>query len=383
MQLQNYIAKFSRHVALPNFGKHGLDRLKNSSALIVGAGGLGVPIAQYLAASGLGNLSIIDHDVIDFSNLSRQIIYAEDDVGKKKSLVLYSKLNQLHSHLNINYYDYKLTEKNAKNILTQYDFIINASDNFQTRYIINFYSCELKKSWLDLASVGYEGQMALFINERGCYHCLFPNVSDTAENCNDFGIFSPVCGVIASLGASETIKFLIGIDNNKENYLYKFNSFDLKLNKFSWEKNIHCQICNSDNLNKNLKNYNTFINLNTFSEIEKSKNDVYLNLIEVFKKEKNKKIIILDFSYFGMINDSIFENEVFLKNNLSSEIKRVNLDYLIKENDFINNYFKLKDNVFFICLCEYGKKSEIACAYLQGEGFLCYKLGLLPSGQQT
>ncbi|CAF1096295.1 unnamed protein product [Adineta ricciae] len=210
------VQRYSRQLILSDFGVHAQERLKDSSALIIGCGGLGSPAALYLASSGLGRLGLVDHDDVDMSNLHRQIIHRETTVGKTKVESAQLTCTQINSSLKIDTYNLLLTSENILDIVTHYDVILDCTDNVITRYLIND-ACVLSHKPLISASViRFEGQLTVwnYLEKNGpCYRCLYPQAppAETVSTCSDVGVLGPVCGTLGSLQALEAIKLLTKI----------------------------------------------------------------------------------------------------------------------------------------------------------------------------
>ena len=210
------VQRYSRQLIISEFGVQAQERLKNSSALIIGCGGLGSPVALYLASSGLGRLGLVDHDNVDVSNLHRQIIHRQTTIGKTKVDSARLTCSELNSSLKIDTHNQLLTHENIMDIVKQYDVILDCTDNVITRYLIND-ACVLSKKPLVSASViRFEGQLTVWnhLEKNGpCYRCLYPQAppAETVSTCSDVGVLGPVCGTLGSLQALEAIKILTKI----------------------------------------------------------------------------------------------------------------------------------------------------------------------------
>lgn len=207
------VKRYSRQLILAEFGVHAQERLKNSSALIIGCGGLGSPAALYLASSGLGRLGLVDHDNVDISNLHRQIIHRETTIGKTKVESAQLTCSQLNSSLKIDSYNQLLTHENIMDIVKQYDVILDCTDNVTTRYLINDACVLCHKPLVSASVIRFEGQLTVwnYVEKDGpCYRCLYPQPppAETVSTCSDVGVLGPVCGTLGSLQALEAIKIL-------------------------------------------------------------------------------------------------------------------------------------------------------------------------------
>ena len=210
------VQRYSRQLILSEFGVHAQERLKNSSALVIGCGGLGSPAALYLASSGLGRLGLVDHDTVDVSNLHRQVIHRETTVGKTKVESAQLTCSQLNSTLKIDTYNQLLTSENIMDIVKQYDVILDCTDNVITRYLINDACVLCKKPLVSASVIRFEGQLTVwnYTEMNGpCYRCLYPQAppAETVSTCSDVGVLGPVCGTLGSLQALEAVKILTKI----------------------------------------------------------------------------------------------------------------------------------------------------------------------------
>jgi sulfur-carrier protein adenylyltransferase/sulfurtransferase len=237
------LARYARHFALPDFGMEGQKRLKNSSVLVVGAGGLGSPMLLYLAAAGVGRIGIVDPDVVDTSNLQRQVLYNTADIGKSKAETAREKLLAMNPHITIDAYFMPLTKENALDLVAKYDIVADGTDNFQTRYLVND-ACVLTGKVNVYASIfRFEGQVSVFNlgknGERGVnYRDLFPSPPPPGlvPDCAEGGVLGVLPGIIGSMQASEVIKVLAGIGEPLAGRLFVFDAASfttrvLKINK--------------------------------------------------------------------------------------------------------------------------------------------------------
>lgn len=214
MPNNGFTDKYSRQIKLPEFGSTGQEKLGHAKVLIVGMGGLGCPAAQYLAAAGVGTLGLMDHDVVNLSNLHRQILYTESDVGKPKVEVAKSALQRLNSDVHLISIPERLDENNALSLFEEYDLIIDGSDNFQTKYLINDASVLTNKPWIYASIYKYQGQLSVFNLEGGpTYRCLFPTMTNQNVSCEEVGVIGVLPGVLGILQATEAIKMILNAGN--------------------------------------------------------------------------------------------------------------------------------------------------------------------------
>ncbi|MDN3594907.1 HesA/MoeB/ThiF family protein [Zunongwangia endophytica] len=206
--------RYTRQTRLQGFGEAGQQKLANASVLVVGAGGLGVPVLQYLCGMGVGKIGIVDNDLIDISNLQRQILYSENDIGKPKVEIAKARLQALNSEIEITTFSTFITTENALDIIANFDVVVDASDNFPTRYLVNDACVILKKPLVYGAIQAFEGQVSVFNYKGGpTYRCLFPEMPnpETIPDCNENGVLGIIPGIIGSLQALEAVKVITGI----------------------------------------------------------------------------------------------------------------------------------------------------------------------------
>src|SRR5437867_2915095 len=240
------IKRYSRHLILPEVGMAGQLKLKQSSALIIGAGGLGVPLTQYLSAAGVGRLGIVDFDVIDESNLQRQVLYGTKDVGRKKLEVAKERAAQINPNVDVQGYDTRLTSDNALDILKDYDVVIDGTDNFPTRYLVNDASVLLKKPNVYGSIFRFEGQASVFDARKGpCYRCLYaePPPPGLVPSCAEGGVLGVLPGIIGSIQAMETIKLIVGAGEPLIGRLLLFDALKLQFRELKLAKDPDCPVC--------------------------------------------------------------------------------------------------------------------------------------------
>ncbi len=242
--------RYEKHIDLPMFGEKHQEKLLQSKVAIIGAGGLGCPTALYLCASGLGQMVLIDDDKVSLSNLARQVLYSYDDLGINKVNVAKKKLNAINPDCNVEEICERLSHNNATKYLKDCDLIIDASDNFKTRFTLNEIAFKLKKPLLSGAVVHYTGQVALFHpsyeSENPCYNCLYPTQPKHHEMpaCVDSGVLSPVTGTIGSIMATETIKQLTRLpDRLPYNKMIIYGALDNRFDKITIKKRKECSTC--------------------------------------------------------------------------------------------------------------------------------------------
>jgi adenylyltransferase/sulfurtransferase len=222
------LKRYNKQIMLPEIGLSGQNKLKSAKVLMIGAGGLGCPILQYLTAAGVGEIGIVDDDVVDLSNLHRQILYSTNDIGKSKATVAKEKLQLLNPHVKITSYDERFTINNAEAICKNYDLVIDGSDNFETRYLVNDTCVTLKKVLVFGSIFKFEAHIAVFNNQNGPnYRDVFPSVPPTNEapNCIEIGVLGVLPGIAGAHMANEAIKIICGTGQILSGKLMIINTF--------------------------------------------------------------------------------------------------------------------------------------------------------------
>ena len=250
------LRRFSRHLILPEFGLTAQRRLKASSVLLVGLGGLGSPAALYLAAAGVGRIGLVDADVVEISNLQRQIIHGHSALGKLKAESAEARMLDLNPGLIIERHDVSLSIDNALDLIARYDVIIDGTDNFPTRYLVNDACVKLGKPNVFGSVLRFDGQLSVFDARSGpCYRCLFPDPppAELSMNCSEAGVLGVLPGVIGSLQATEAIKILSGIGTPLIGRMLIYDGLDLSFNTIDIFKAPDCPVCSSAGLGVPLK----------------------------------------------------------------------------------------------------------------------------------
>lgn len=238
--------RYSRHLILPKFGEEGQQKLKAASVLIIGTGGLGSAISLYLAAAGVGHIGIVDHDSVDPSNLQRQVIHNTNMIGKPKVESARQRMLEVNPTIKVSSYQERFEAQNAEKIAADYDILVDGSDNFATRYLINDLAVFTHKPYVFGAIAHYEGQVSVFNWKGGpCYRCIFPKApaEQPADAPSRNGVFSPLPGTIGTIEASETIKLITGIGTPLVGRLLLYDSFDMSFQVIDFHKNPNCAIC--------------------------------------------------------------------------------------------------------------------------------------------
>ena len=245
---KNYLNRYSRQIVLKNVGLSGQKKISSSKVFIVGAGGLGSPIADLLCRAGVGEIGIIDHDRVSLSNLNRQTLFNSNDINKYKVKVLKQKLNKINPLVKINIFNKKIDKKNINYFISKYQIIVDASDNFETKFLLNKKSIEFKKKLIVGAISRFDGHVFVFDfknNKSACLQCFYQEKpSDEVLNCDQEGILGTSANVVGSLQANEILKIIIGTKNILENSILILNTLNLKMRIVKFKKIKKC-ICGS------------------------------------------------------------------------------------------------------------------------------------------
>lgn len=257
---EEQVRRYSRHLILPEIGGSGQRRLLNSKVLLVGAGGLGSPAALYLAAAGIGTLGVVDFDAVDLSNLQRQILHHVRDVGRPKVESAVETIADLNPDVKVVPYGEVLNSSNARRIFSEYDVVVNGSDNFPTRYLVNDACVFQKKPLVDGSIFKFEGQATVFLPGHGCYRCLYPAPPPrgVVPTCAEAGVLGVVCGVIASIQGIETIKLLLGIGESLVGRLVFFDALSLEFRQVKFRRDPDCPVCGDHPTVTDLIDYDAF-----------------------------------------------------------------------------------------------------------------------------
>jgi adenylyltransferase/sulfurtransferase len=254
------IRRYSRHIILPEVGGRGQRTLLNSKVLLVGAGGLGSPAALYLAAAGIGTLGIVDFDVVDLSNLQRQVLHHVHDIGRPKVQSAVEALGQLNPEVKVVPYNEALSSANARRIFADYDVIVNGSDNFPARYLANDACVLMGKPMVDGSIFKFEGQVSVFVPGHGCYRCLYPAPppAGVVPSCAEAGVLGVVCGVVASIQGVETIKLLLGLGEGLVGRLLFLDALSMEFRQVKFRRDPACPVCGDHPTITDLIDYDAF-----------------------------------------------------------------------------------------------------------------------------
>ena len=240
------LLRYSRHIFLPEMDMEGQQKLLDSRVLIIGLGGLGSPVLQYLAASGVGHLYLVDHDMVELSNVQRQICHGTKDVGKTKVESAIEEVMRINSTIFVEGFEQKADAELLQKLLPTIDLVVDCSDNFDIRYLINDACLEHKTPWVSGAAVALQGQIICFdprLADQPCYRCLYPLAGDEQVNCSTSGILAPVVGIIGTLQALEVIKIITGIGKPILGRLQTFDALEGQWRSWGLNKDAGCLSC--------------------------------------------------------------------------------------------------------------------------------------------
>jgi len=255
------VRRYSRHLIIPDVGMTGQKRLKNAKVLCVGAGGLGSPALLYLAAAGVGTLGVIDFDVVDESNLQRQIIHGQSDIGRPKAESARDSIKEINPYVSVNLHEEQLDSDNALQIFAQYDLIVDGTDNFATRYLVNDACVLLGKPYVWGSIYRFDGQASVFWAEYGpCYRCLYPEPPPPGmvPSCAEGGVLGVLCASIGSIQVNEAIKLIVGIGDPLAGRLMIYDALEMSYRSVRVRKDPECPICGKNPTITGLIDYDAF-----------------------------------------------------------------------------------------------------------------------------
>ena len=292
------ILRYSRHLLIPEVGLEGQRKLKGSSALVIGTGGLGSPVALYLAAAGVGRIGLVDYDVVDSSNLQRQVIHGTSTLGVLKVESAKARLLDLNPDVEVETYNEPLTSENAMRIAADYDILIDGTDNFPTRYLTNDVSVFLGKPIVYASIFRFDGQVSVFDARQGpCYRCLFPEPPPPGlvPSCAEGGVLGVLPGTIGTLQATEALKVLLGIGEPLIGKLLIYNALDMSFDFVKLKKNPHCRVCGPEADVHELIDYEAFCGVPGHDHDEGSAGaDWDITALELAERVKSNHLKLLD-----------------------------------------------------------------------------------------
>jgi len=348
------IARYSRHLIMPEVGMTGQRKLKAASVLMIGTGGLGAPTGMYLAAAGVGRLGIVDFDVVDASNLQRQIIHGTKDVGRPKIASARDRIEDINPHVEIETHETKLTSENALRLFADYDVIVDGTDNFPTRYLVND-ACVLTGKPNVYGSIfRFEGQASVFWAEKGpCYRCLYPEPPPPGlvPSCAEGGVLGVLPGIIGAIQANETIKIILGAPDIMVNRLLLFDAWRMRFRELKLRKNPDCPVCGNHPTIKKLIDYEQFCGIVPQAENKTIMEEITATELKQ-RLDQGDDLQIID----------VREPHEF-------EIGRIPNSTLIPLGQVLNRQNEIDPNRETVVHCKMGGRSARAIEALQRSGF--------------
>ena len=365
MSLTNeQVKRYSRHLIMPEVGVEGQEKLVNSSVLCIGAGGLGSPLALYLAAAGVGHLGILDFDIVDFSNLQRQIIHSEETIGELKVESAKKRLLELNSDIKVTTYNVMINSDNAMDIIKDYDIVVDGTDNFATRYLVND-SCVLQGKPNVYGSIfRFEGQVSVFDAKRGpCYRCLYPEPPPPGlvPSCAEGGVLGILPGIIGTLQAAETVKLIIGEGSPLIGRLLFLDVLEMQPREMKLRKDPNCPICGENATITELIDYEEFCGIGrgelgqeeTTKREDSEEDNVEIN-IDQFKemRDNGDDFVLVDVREYHEYDIANIEGSV-----------------LIPLGEVADRLDELNPDDEIVVHCHHGGRSMKATQYLIDQGF--------------
>jgi sulfur-carrier protein adenylyltransferase/sulfurtransferase len=348
------ILRYSRHLIMPEVGMQGQLKLKAARVLLIGTGGLGAPLGLYLAAAGVGHIGLVDFDVVDFTNLQRQVTFGTSDVGKPKTAATKARLSNLNPDVQIATYETKLTSENALELFKDYDIVVDGTDNFPTRYLVNDACVLLGKPNVYGSIFRFEGQVTVFGMPDGpCYRCLYPEPPPPGlvPSCAEGGVLGVLPGIVGSLQALETIKLIIGRGTSLAGRLVLFDALAMKFRELKLRKNKECPVCGPQRTIHQLIDYNEFCGIRG----EEAESDLHVPEISAHelkeRLDRGEDIFILD----------VREQHEYQICNLNG--------HLIPLGELPKRVHELDSAREIVAHCKSGKRSAQAVDFLKKAGF--------------
>ena len=254
------VKRYSRHIIMSDVGSKGQRALMGAKALIIGAGGLGSPSAIYLSLAGVGTVGIVDFDVVELSNLQRQVLHHTADVGRPKVQSAIDNIKAYNPDVNVVVHETRLESENAMEIISQYDLVINGADNFATRYLVNDACYLLNKPLVDGSILIFDGQATVFLPGEGCYRCLFPSPPPPGmvPNCAEAGVLGALTGLVGSIQATEALKYFLGIGESLSSRLLLIDALSMTFREVRLKRNPACPLCGDNPTVTELIDYEIF-----------------------------------------------------------------------------------------------------------------------------
>ena len=254
------VKRYSRHIIMPQVGSVGQRKLLDAKVLIIGAGGLGSPVAVYLALAGVGTLGIVDFDTVDLTNLQRQLLHHNDDVGRRKVVSAQETLESYNPDVKVVPHEEQLTSENAMQIMADYDIVVNGADNFPARYLVNDAAYLSNKPLVDGSILIFDGMASVFLPGQGCYRCLFPEPPPPGEvpSCAEAGVLGMLPGLVGTIQATETVKLIMGIGESLAGRLLLIDGLAMEFRSVKLRRDASCPLCGDNPTVTELIDYEAF-----------------------------------------------------------------------------------------------------------------------------
>jgi molybdopterin/thiamine biosynthesis adenylyltransferase/rhodanese-related sulfurtransferase len=349
------VLRYSRHLIMPEVGMDGQLKLKQARVLMIGAGGLGAPLGLYLAAAGVGHLGILDFDVVDFTNLQRQVTFSTTDVGRPKIEAAKERLSAMNPAIEITTYETRLTSENALDIFKDYDIIVDGTDNFPTRYLVNDACVLLGKRNVYGSIFRFEGQVSIFGAPDGpCYRCLYPEPPPPGlvPSCAEGGVLGVLPGIVGSLQAIETIKLILGAGDSLVGRLMLFDALGMKFRELKLKKNPDCPLCGTHPTITKLIDYEEFCGIRG-----EEAPAAITSVPEMTPRELKQRLDR---------GDDLFVLDV--REPHEYQICNIN-GYLLPLGDLPKRVHELDSSREIVAHCRSGKRSADAAEFLRKAGF--------------
>ena len=358
MQLSNEeIRRYSRHLILPEVGLAGQKKIRSTSVLCIGAGGLGSPIALYLAAAGIGKLGIVDFDTVDYSNLQRQILHTDADVGRSKAQSAKETIAGINPNVEVVLHEVRITSENALDLIRPYDIVVDGTDNFPTRYLTNDACVLLKKPNVYGSIFRFEGQASVFAPHLGgpCYRCLYPEPPPPGmvPSCAEGGVLGVLPGIIGCIQTTEILKLALGKGSLLVGRLLLFNALDMKFRELKLRRDPQCPICGDNPTIKELIDYEMFCGITPEPE------EPAMNPDEVTVQDMKRA---LDEPELGIKVIDVREPDEY-------EIAHVEGVPLLPLSQLEQRFTELDPNQQYYIHCKMGGRSMRALQFLRQQGF--------------
>jgi len=355
------VRRYSRHIIIPDVGMDGQKRLKNARVLCIGAGGLGSPALMYLAAAGVGTIGIVEFDVVDESNLQRQIIHGHSDIGRPKAQSAAESVQEINPYVQVNIHELRLDSTNVMDLFSQYDLIVDGTDNFATRYLVNDACVLLNKPYVWGSIYRFDGQASVFWSEHGpCYRCLYPEPPPPGmvPSCAEGGVLGVLCAAIGSIQVNEAIKVLAGIGEPLVGSLMVYDALEMTYRKIKIRKDPDCAICGTNPTVTELIDYEAFCGA-VSNEAAAAVVDSTINVKQLSSMLEERKRGERDFVLIDVREPNEFE------------IVSIPGSVLIPKNEFLmgNALANLPQDKQVVLHCKVGGRSAEVLAVVKGAGF--------------